>query len=114
MAAVPKTLYRGRPGTAVGTLYTAVNTADHWTIIRNIIFTNTTASEAKITLYTVPSGGSPSDDNVLVKELPIPARTTVPFDLALPLSENETLRGLQTTSGAVCVTVGGVEYSPPE
>lgn len=114
MSAVPKTLYRGRPSTSVGTLYTSPNTSGRWAIIKNIVLSNLTASSATITLYTVASGGSPSDDNALMKELPVAARSIVVFDVALPLSEGETLRGLQGTSGAISVTVGGVEYTPPE
>ena len=114
MAAVPKPLYRGRPGTSVGTLYTCSNTAGRWAIIKNIVIANTTASAATITIYTVATGGSPSDDNVLVKELEVKGRSVVVLDVAVPLSENETIRALQGTAGAICLTIGGVEYTPPE
>lgn len=106
MANAPKSLYTGQPGTTNGTLYTSP--ASTKTIVKNIIFCNTTASAATITLNAVPSGGSATAANRFISAYSVAAGNTIVIDFSFVLETGDTLQGLQGTSAAITTLISGV------
>ncbi len=110
MAYTPKVLYPSNtPATGGGVLYT-VPTATS-AIVKNIVMTNVTSSEAKITLSVVPSGGSPSTSNRILSEFAVPPNGISTLDMSLVMSAGSFLHGANQTSGAIVVAISGVEVA---
>jgi hypothetical protein len=101
LAATPKKLYSGTPGTSAQTLYTVP--ANVKTIVKNVVVCNVTGSSATITLNV---SGVP-----FVSANPVSNNDTLIMDLSLVLEPGDTLTGLQGTSSALRVIVSGVEVS---
>ena len=106
-----KNLYRGQPATSIGTLYTVTNTNDYYTIVKNIIVCNTTNTTATFDLHTVASGGTAAATNQVFSDFAVQGDETVSIDVSLVLAKNETIQALQVTSGALTLTISGVEYT---
>jgi hypothetical protein len=106
-----KSLYRGQPATSIGTLYTVTNTNDYYTIVKNIIVCNTTNTTATFDLHTVASGGTAGVTNQVFSDFAVQGDETVSIDVSMVLAKNETVQALQVTSGALTLTVSGVEYT---
>lgn len=109
MPHIPKRLYIGQPGTSLSTLYTVPD--GYKVIIKNIMLINTTSTDAKITIYFVPSGDSANNTNMIISDYAVIANDTVVIDLSAVLESGDTIQAIQTTSGAVTVYVSGVEVS---
>ena len=109
MPVTAKRFYHAQPGTSNGTLFTAA--AGKTTVVKEIVISNTTGTAATVTLNVVPVAGSATAANRIVAAKSIPANDLVVIALSLVMNENETLQGLQGTSGAITVTVSGVEQS---
>lgn len=75
-------------------------------VARNIHICNTTASAATISLAI--NGTAATAANCLLKELSIPANGTYDWSGFLHLSANDTLQGLQGTTGALTATISAV------
>ena len=106
-----KNIYRGQPGTSIGTLYTVTNTNDYYTIVKNIIVCNTTNTTATFDLHTVATGGTAAATNQVFSDFAVQGDETVSIDVSMVLAKNETVQALQVTSGALTLTVSGVEYT---
>ena len=106
-----KNLYRGQPATSIGTLYTVTNTNDYYTIVKNIIVCNTTNTTPTFDLHTVASGGTAAATNQVFSDFAVQGDETVSIDVSMVLAKNETVQALQVTSGALTLTVSGVEYT---
>ena len=106
-----KNLYRGQPATSIGTLYTVTNTNDYYTIVKNIIVCNTTNTTATFDLHTVASGGTAAATNQVFSDFAVQGDEAVSIDVSMVLAKNETVQALQVTSGALTLTVSGVEYT---
>ena len=106
-----KNLYRGQPATSIGTLYTVTNTNDYYTIVKNIIVCNTTNTTATFDLHTVASGGTAAATNQVFSDFAVQGDETVSIAVSLVLAKNETIQALQVTSGALTLTICGVEYT---
>jgi hypothetical protein len=106
-----KNLYRGQPATSIATLYTVTNTNDYYTIVKNIIVCNTTNTTATFDLHTVATGGTAAATNQVFSDFAVQGDETVSIDVSLVLAKNETVQALQVTSGALTLTVSGVEYT---
>lgn len=109
-------LYAGQPGTTVGTLYTApaasanVPSPYSTAVITEIVLCNTTGSQATISIYVVPSGGTASAANAILYNLPVTANDTKYLSgIATQIPPGGTLQGSQGTAGAITVTVSGYE-----
>jgi hypothetical protein len=109
-------MYQGQPGTSATTLYTApaananVTSPSATAYITEIILTNTTATAATITLGIVPSAGSLGVANEIMTAVSIPANSVQYFSgLKTYMSAQSFLSALQGTSGAITVTISGVE-----
>ncbi|MDB5054444.1 MAG: hypothetical protein JWM44_2494 [Bacilli bacterium] len=105
----PKKLYGAQPSTILATLYTVPAATTE--IIKEIVLTNTTATDATITLYLVDSGGTAGATNMLLNAYPVKAKDTVFISMSEVLATGGTIQGLQGTSGAVTVRISGVEVS---
>jgi hypothetical protein len=108
MAMTPTLLYRGQPASTTTTLYTVTNTAGKFAIIKHISVCNTTAAAATISFANVASGGSESDANRFLKDISVPAKTTVFFDLSMVMGQNESLRATASASTTFTVHASGV------
>lgn len=101
-----KRLYTGRPGTTLSTLVPGSATVRQ---MKQIVLVNTTNQNASIKLYAVPSGGTATDDNILVPNTTLPANSVTPISFAcFTLEANDTIQGLQTTPNAIAVHIHGV------
>jgi hypothetical protein len=109
MAYTPKRLYIGQPGTAISTLYTVP--ASTKTIVKNITLTNTTASDATVTVNFVPSGGIAGVANRIISTHTVTANNTTIIDLSAVLETGDTIQALQGTANAVTVYISGVEVA---
>jgi hypothetical protein len=107
MQRVPNSIPAQALGMAATTLYT-VPTATT-TTLANVSFTNTSASPVTITVYNVPTAGSPGTSNQVVSGYSIAAgKTYVPPQLiGLNMGGGSTLQALAGTAGVV-VAQGGV------
>lgn len=113
MAYVPKRLYTGAPGTTITTLYTVP--AATKVIVKQIIITNTTATNATISLYLVPNNagavGTAAVGNAIATAQIIPANSSVHLDLAQVLdAANDTVQALQGTASALTLVISGVTF----
>lgn len=109
MAATPKKLYIGQPGTTIATLYTAP--ASTTAIVKNIILSNTGSTSATVTVNFVPSGGTAAAANQVLSSYPVNAYDTITIDMAGVLETGDSLQALQDTSGAITVFISGVEVA---
>jgi hypothetical protein len=108
-------MYEGQPGTTATTLYTAPAISSNITgsktataKITEIVVNNTTANTVTLTIGIVPSGGTLGATNEIMT-----AATIVPGPQSLPFNTNmlpqSTIQALQNTSGAITLTISGVE-----
>jgi ATP-dependent protease ClpP protease subunit len=109
MPYTPARLYIGQPGTSNTTLYTVPSGKK--AIIKQILLANTSASSVTITIYLVPSGGTAGAGNMIVSDITVNAKTVVTIDMAQVMNAGDFLVGVQSTSGAITVTISGVEVS---
>lgn len=101
MGITNKELYKGTPGTAETTLYTAP--AGTTALIKSITICNTTTSSADITIKV---GG------MTFITTTVSAKDVISFDsLCHTLSVGETITALQGTASAINVFIGGAEVS---
>ena len=109
-------MYIGQPGTSATTLYTAPNYSSNVTspsataYITEIVLTNTTSSDATITLGIVPNAGSLGVTNEIMVAVKIPANSVQYFSgLKTYMPAQSFLSALQGTAGAITLTISGVE-----
>jgi hypothetical protein len=90
--------------TAISTTNTTIYASVGNNAISTVIVCNTTASAINLTLYAVSNNagsvGSPSDTNMIVKTLSVPAGDTVSFDQEkMVLTDNDTLVAIASATG---------------
>jgi len=108
MAYIPTILYpTNTPSTSGSTLYTVPGAKS--TIVKNIVLANTTGTESTMTISVVPSGGSASASNRILSNYAVPANGVATLDCSIVMPTGAFLVGTNGTSGAVTVTVSGVE-----
>jgi hypothetical protein len=102
MPYTPRALYRGRPGTTEGTVYTVP--ADRTALVKAVTVTNTTAAPAVV---SVGAGGQPLVDDVSVAA---DAVLVVEAGVLDVLAAGQTITARQGTADALAVRVTGVEF----
>jgi hypothetical protein len=102
-----KRLYSGQPATGGATLYTVP--ASTTTIVKQVVIANTSGSAATVSLRLVPSGGTAGVANSLAEAVSIGANSTQTLDLSQVMATGDFLQALQGTSGAITLTISGVE-----
>jgi hypothetical protein len=107
-----KRFYLGQPGTSATTLYTApANTANQpapyaTAEVKSITLANTTANAATITIGINGTAAA----NQVIPAISINGNDVKVLDgLNWALNANDTLQALQGTSGAITVTISGIE-----
>jgi len=98
--------YQGQPGTAVAVLAT-VPAATQFNV-QQIHVANATAAVAVFTLHTVASAGTPGVTNIIASSVSVPPNGITQITGLFVLAAGETIQGLQTTAGALTVTITGV------
>ena len=85
---------------------TTILTASENVATTTMIFCNTTASAATLTVYVVPNGGSVDDTTTIIKTLSIIAYDTYVFDTSkLLLSNGDTVKAISNTNNAITATI---------
>lgn len=105
---IPTVFYRGQPSTSSTTLYTVSATAGKFALIKNIMICNTSVTSATISMASVASAGSESDSNRFMKDVSVPAKTTVQLDLNMMLANGESLRATASVATTITVVASGV------
>ncbi len=107
MQRIPNVIAPQLVGATASVLYTTP--AGTTTTVANLSYTNTSGVPVPVTVYNVPSGGSPGVSNELVSAYSIPAGQTYvpPQAIGLNLAAGATLQALAGTAGVV-VAQGGV------
>jgi len=90
------------------TLYTLG--ADTTAIVKTIIITNTTGTDATISVWDIPNGDSYEDANAIIKDLNIPANDFVQIITYLPLAtEGDSILAEAGTATAITISIYGAE-----
>jgi hypothetical protein len=107
MQRVPKPI-NASPLTTSATAYYTVPSGTISTVA-NLSLTNTSASPVSVTVYNVPSAGSPGTSNVLVSAFSLAGGQSYvpPQAIGLQMAAGSTLQALAAT-GAVVILQGGV------
>ncbi|WP_110855971.1 hypothetical protein [Paraburkholderia silvatlantica] len=111
MQRVPISIPATQLGAAAATLYVVPPATT--TTLANVSFTNTSANPVSVTVYNVPSGGSPGAANQVVSAYSIAAgKTYVPPQLiGLNMAAGSTLQALASTASVVNAQGGVYETS---
>lgn len=108
MAYIPTLLYAtNAPSTSGSLLYTVPNGKS--TIVKNIVLANTTSNDATVHLSVVPSAGSASASNRILSNYAVPASGVSTLDCSIVMPAGTFLHGTNGTTGAVNITISGVE-----
>lgn len=108
MPVVPKRLYGPtQPATTNAVIYTVP--ASTYTIIKEIIVTNTTATAALISIAI--NGTAATAANCILEQKSVPADNVEVYALSTVLNAADTLQALQGTTSALTVTLSGTEFS---
>lgn len=90
------------------TLYTLPS--NKTAIVKTIIITNTTSSDATISIWDVKNGDSYGDSNAIVKDLNVPANDFVQIITYIVLdTAGDTLQAEAGTASAITINVYGAE-----
>ena len=91
------------------TIYTVA--AATKTIVRNIVFCNTTAVDIAVRLFAVPDGGSAGVENSLFYNFDIPANLSISKNLYLILDTPGDFLVAYVSAQGVCFTISGAELT---
>lgn len=79
------------------------------TIVKQVVIANTSAGAATVSIRLVPNGGSAGVTNSIAEAVSIPANSTQTLDLAQVMATGDVIQALQGTSGAITLTISGVQ-----
>ena len=100
---------QGNPGTSDTLLYTSPNLPGARSEVLNIVVANIDSSGRTFRLHLVAKGASSAVSNALFYDVSVTANTTVIHDsLRLIMEEGYMLRGLQSVSAKLCITITGL------
>jgi hypothetical protein len=101
-------------GTSVSTLFTA---GANGAVLDYILVVDDTTTAVKVTIHYVPSGGAAGDDNLIAKDVVIPAGgwgvnlleqiDARPFHM----EAGSTIRGSASVASQATVHIGGTDYA---
>ena len=104
MAFLPNRFYHDQPSAVSADMMSFGGSG----IIKSIVFCNTTASAATITLGISTTPVSDAASKRLFSAVTVPANTTMTVDCSIVVDSSYRLYGLQGTAGAITVSVHGV------
>ena len=107
MANTPRRLSSAQLTTSAVTYYTAP--ASTRTIVKQIILTNVTATNATVSISMVNSGGSAGTTNRIVEQLTVPAYGVVTIDVSQVLETGDFISALASAATTVNIRISGVE-----
>lgn len=88
---------------------TSIYTSTNNTAITSMVFCNTTASAATLTVYLIPSGGSATDGTTIIKTLSVAGYDTYVFDTSkFILSNGDKVSAISGTLNAITATISYV------
>ena len=89
--------------------YQSLYAATSQTIVKQIVLSNITGSDTTVRLHLTTSTQQPSSSNALLQDVEIEANSTVIADMTQVMNIGDRLYGRTAISGAVNITVSGVE-----
>lgn len=90
------------------TLYTVPSSKK--AVAKDFIITNTTSTDATVSLWLVPNGDSSADGNAVLKDFNIPANEIVHLSLYQVLeTAGDTIQALAGTTTSITITISGAE-----
>jgi hypothetical protein len=98
-------LYQGQPGTGDTLLFTAERRYTHFTIT----CTNTTGTDATITLNVAYAGAAAASTNQILSAATVQANKAGLLELGLVLEAGDTMRASQGTGSAITVLIDGLD-----
>jgi len=107
MAFQEKNLARQAVGTTAETLYTVP--ANTITIVKDIHVCNNSNADCYVSLWLVPNGDSPTDENVMFYQWNVPANDFVHWNGFQVLSAGDTIQALAETADQITIHVSGAE-----
>lgn len=86
----------------------AVYTASVTTILKQLVFTNVTASTIKVSAHLVAVGGSATLSNSVIYELEVAPKSQIIWAADIPLGAGEMLQANASSGSSVNLTVSGI------
>jgi hypothetical protein len=80
-------------------------------IVKNIMLTNTTTADVKVTINFVANGASSSAQNRIVSEYTVTPSNTVVLDLSVVLRPEDAIHATANVGSSVNMYMSGVEVS---
>lgn len=77
-------------------------------LVKTINIANTTGTAETVTVYIVPSGGSPGADNVLIPGVSIAANSMLQWRGEVVLEAGDSLQATASAAGLTLMAAGGV------
>ncbi|WP_186065109.1 hypothetical protein [Burkholderia gladioli] len=111
MQRVPKAIPAVQLGTSAAVLYTTPSGTT--ATVNNFSLTNTSANPVAVTLYSVPSGGTPGASNTIMSAFSLSAGQSFvpPQAIGLQLPPGSTLQALAATATSITAAGGVYETS---
>lgn len=109
MPLTPKLLYIGNGNNS--NVYTAVATANSYTIVKNINICNTTASNVVASVHIVPTGQSAANNNKIISNTTIVGNDVTYYNTSIIMPANSSIYVNQGGT-SLTVAISGVEFTP--
>lgn len=78
--------------------------------VKELILSNVTGTDRTATVYYVPSGGAPGNDNTILSAVTVSANTMVRFPFNSYLGAGDTVRALCSVDNSISARVTAAEY----
>ena len=102
-------IYQGQPETSETSIYTVGTDNVHTKLHKmEVVMTNTSDSEASVSLSLVPSGSAAGPANRLIPASKVPAKSVATIQFNQFMGQGDFLSALQCTNGAVTLTITGM------
>jgi|SRR3970040_854624 len=110
MAFAEKNLARQAVGVTAETLYTVP--ASTTSVVKDVHVCNNSAADCYLSLWLVPNGQSPTDENVMFYQWVVPANDFVHWiGFQVLDTTGDTIRALAETADQLTVTISGAEIT---
>lgn len=93
--------------TSVATQFTVPASTQR--VLKQILFNNTSASAATVTVHVVSSGGSAASANAVISTLQVSPNSNLIWSADIPMATGETLQAVASANSAITMTTSGIE-----
>ena len=93
--------------TSAATLYSVPSATV--TTVKTVTIANVTATDAQVTIYLVPNGGSAATTNAVLGSVNVSANTTTIIDTAWIIPASSTIQAKASAGSAINVHISGIE-----